>query len=85
MSKETVQISVVLGKSQVPDGEKQEDQEEAVQLLDTPQMGGDVEGQAYYSGWTQCPRCGHIGWTSGLHTRYYVRVRCGRCDYRFYA
>ncbi|HUK08912.1 MAG TPA: hypothetical protein VLX09_13650 [Stellaceae bacterium] len=46
----------------------------------------EVAGQdALYGDWTQCPYCGHVGWTSGLHTDYYIPVRCGACGRIFMA
>ncbi len=45
----------------------------------------DVEGQYYYNGWTQCPYCGHIGWTTGLNSEVYETVICGACGMAFRA
>ena len=45
----------------------------------------DVEGQYFYNGWTQCPYCGHIGWTSGLNSEVYETVVCGQCGLAFRA
>jgi len=45
----------------------------------------EVSGQYRYNGWTQCPWCGHVGWTNGLSTDYYISVRCGRCGGYFSA
>ncbi|MCF4165733.1 hypothetical protein L2U69_18865 [Zavarzinia compransoris] len=44
-----------------------------------------TEGQARYNGYTQCPWCGHVGWTVGLDTNYYVNVVCGSCGGLFRA
>ena len=45
----------------------------------------ETEGQAAYSGYTQCPWCGHVGWTVGLDTNYYVDIVCGACGGYFRA
>lgn len=45
----------------------------------------DVEGQAWYSGYTQCPWCGHVGWAVGLNTESYIDVVCGACGGYFRA
>lgn len=45
----------------------------------------ETEGQAMYSGYTQCPWCGHVGWTVGLDTNYYVDIVCGACGGYFRA
>ena len=46
---------------------------------------GEVEGQSWYGGLTQCPYCGNIGFTRSLNTDYYVSVVCGRCGLHFSA
>ena len=55
----------------------------ALLLTKPPQE--DVEGQYRYSGWTQCPWCGHIGWTTGLDSNFYETVICGACGRAFRA
>jgi hypothetical protein len=44
-----------------------------------------VEGQYYYGAMTQCPWCGHVGWTRGLSSEIYEVVICGYCGHRFRA
>lgn len=36
-----------------------------LQMLSEPPE-EEVEGQFFYSGWTQCPDCQQVGWTTGL-------------------
>ncbi|GAN77372.1 hypothetical protein [Acidisphaera rubrifaciens] len=54
-------------------------------LLLTKPPQDEVEGQYRYSGWTQCPWCGHIGWTTGLDSNFYETVICGACGRAFRA
>ena len=42
-----------------------------------------VEAQGAYSGWTQCPHCGHVGWTVGLGVSGTQSVICGACGQPF--
>ncbi|MFA5122574.1 hypothetical protein [Zavarzinia sp.] len=54
-------------------------------LLARPRPVEATEGQAWYTDYTQCPWCGHIGWTTGLNTDFYVDVVCGSCGRYFRA
>jgi hypothetical protein len=56
----------------------------AVMVTSPPQAEG-VVGQARYDAYTRCPWCGHIGFTVGLDTDYYVSVICGACGMPFRA
>jgi DNA-directed RNA polymerase subunit RPC12/RpoP len=41
----------------------------------------EVVGQdAEYGDWVQCPYCGYVWWARGLHTDYYIAVRCPACQ-----
>ena len=44
----------------------------------------EVEGQAWYWGWTQCPWCGNVG-RSQLDTDRYHWYTCGACGGAFRA
>jgi hypothetical protein len=67
------------------DEAKELDRSKMAIMLASPPQTDDVQGQAYYSNYTQCPWCGHIGWTHGLDTDYYVVVYCGWCGQPFRA
>jgi len=43
----------------------------------------DVEGQYYYSGWTQCPGCAQVGWSVGLDSTRANTLLCGACGCAF--
>jgi hypothetical protein len=45
----------------------------------------DVEGQYVYSGWTQCPGCGQVGWSVGLDSTRANTILCGACGCSFRA
>ncbi len=45
----------------------------------------EVEGQYEYGAMTQCPWCGHIGYTTGLDSEVYETVICGVCGQPFQA
>ena len=48
-------------------------------LLLTRPPAEDVEGQYFYSGWTQCPGCGQVGWSVGLDSTRANTIVCGAC------
>jgi hypothetical protein len=52
-------------------------------LLLTRRPEEEVEGQYYYSGWTQCPGCGQIGWSVGLNSERPNTIICGACSCKF--
>jgi len=54
-------------------------------LTATRVMKDEVEGQYEYGAITQCPWCGHVGWTSGLDSEVYITVICGVCGQPFQA
>jgi hypothetical protein len=54
-------------------------------MITSPPTGDSVEGQYRYSNYTRCPWCGHIGWTNGLDSNFYVTVVCGACGQPFHA
>ena len=55
----------------------------AVMLASPPKQ--EVEGQYYYGSYTQCPWCGHVGYTRGISTDVWQSVICGYCGRRFRA
>lgn len=54
-------------------------------MVTSPPKSEAVEGQERYAAYTRCPWCGHVGWTVGLDTDYYVTVICGACGNPFRA
>ena len=53
-------------------------------MTTSPPSSDSVEGQEFrYNGYTQCPWCGHVGWTVGLDSSYYITVVCGACGQPF--
>jgi hypothetical protein len=76
-------------KIEVKRGTKIDDQAAAkasgpLGILTSMQPSDSVEGQSY-TGLTQCPYCGNIGYTSGLSETVYITVICGRCGMAFQA
>lgn len=43
----------------------------------------EVEGQFFYSGWTQCPGCQQVGWTTGLNSQAVNTIMCAACGSYF--
>ena len=77
-------------KLEVKRGEKIDDQAAAKSsgdfaVLVSQAPDGDVEGQYFYSGMTQCPYCGNVGFTRVLSTDVYMSIICGRCGMAFRA
>jgi hypothetical protein len=54
-------------------------------MITSPPKSDAVEGQYRYQGYTRCPWCGHVGWTYGLSSDFYVSVVCGACGEPFRA
>lgn len=54
-------------------------------MTTSPPAADDAQGQYRYNAYTQCPWCGHVGWTRGLQSEYYVAVYCGACGRPFRA
>lgn len=44
----------------------------------------EVQGQFFYSGWTQCPNCQQIGWTTGLNSEAVNIILCAACSCHFW-
>ncbi len=77
-------------KLEVKRGEKIDDQAAAkaskeLGILVSQPPEGDVEGQYFYSGMTQCPYCGNVGFTRVLNSDVYMNIICGRCGMAFRA
>jgi len=54
-------------------------------MVTSPPQNESVEGQYRYSAYTRCPWCGHVGFTMGLDSDFYVTVVCGACGQPFRA
>lgn len=53
-----------------------------LQMLSEPPE-EEVEGQFFYSGWTQCPDCQQVGWTTELNSETVNNILCAACGCYF--
>lgn len=54
-------------------------------LLMHPQPVEETGLQEWYTGYVQCPWCGHVGWAAGLNLHHPVDLVCGHCGRYFKA
>ncbi|PWR23515.1 hypothetical protein [Zavarzinia compransoris] len=56
-----------------------------IMLMHASPPADEVMLQEGYTGYAQCPWCGHVGWASGLNVTRPVDIVCGHCGRYFRA